>query len=182
MENLCISRKNLDFYFNERITSNTYHKFLGLLKDLEQEYTDVKNKYNLSEQLKVNLYLATYGGSLHYSIAIYEIIKKSPFYFTGIVQGHCASGGTIILMACDVKCITNYSTLLIHELSDEIEREKLSKLKEHIRNDEILNTLMKKIYLTNCSITDENLTFLLNSDRYLTASECIENGIVSMIV
>ena len=77
--------------------------------------------------------------------------------------------------------MTKHSTMLIHQLSAG-HSGSFIELQQHLENDSFLMSQLFEIYLERCKMSQHVLTELLGRDKYLSAPECLNLGLVDHII
>ena len=188
-----ICRIENSIYFSDRITYDTAHELIRLLRLIEIDHlNDVKaadlemrkSKFKYAdirvEPIPILLHLTTHGGIVHAAFSIVDCIRSLKVPVHTIITGYVASAGTLISLAGTKRIITPNSFMMIHEIrsgfwgrySDaRVEHENLTKLMEHVT----------RYYLERTKLTREKLTEMLRVDTDLTATESLELGLVDSI-
>lgn len=185
-----LKRVETTIYFSDRITYLSAHQLNIMLKNCELDILEdmkaaedtakkAKTKYSTlrAEPMPIVLVLTTHGGLVHAAFSIVDTILSLKVPVHTVVSGYVASAGTLISLAGTKRFITPNSYMMIHEIrsgfwgrySDaRIEYENVTKLMEHV----------VKYYIGRTRLTKERLSEMLRVDTDLTASECLELGLV----
>ena len=97
------------------------------------------------------------------------------------IEGESCSGGTIMSVTGNYRTISEYSYMLIHYASSGFIG-KTDDMKEHIKNIDLLNGIMKKIYKKYSKIPEDKLDEIMKQDVYLSPEECLAYGLVDEII
>lgn len=126
------------------------------------------------------------GGSCIEGFAIYDRLRSLEGHtITATVIGECSSMATIVLMAASVRKAHQNAHICIHKPRYEY------LYLENVTEDVLQNTYqalhdeterLKKIYLERTSFTEQDLESLMAADRYMTASEALEYGVITEII
>lgn len=141
-QNFTLEKKTLN------LTSSNLLILKGEINDkLASKFIHELNKKDSKKQLYV--YLDTNGGSVDSGNKIIEEIKK---YKLDCIASKAISMGFAILQACDKRYITEYATLMQHQMSYGIvnEKEKIESYVNYIKqiDDKLTNLQVKKIKTT----------------------------------
>lgn len=188
-----IKRIDNSIYFSDKITYETCHQIVCLLRTMEADILDdlktveVDTKKSKSKYIEVkieakpiNLYLTTMGGTIHGAMTVVDTIKSLKVPVHTYVSGYVASAGTLISLAGKQRFITPNSYMMIHEIRSgtwgkfselRVEHENVTKLMEHII----------KYYVEHTKLTQEKLTEMLRTDTDLAADACLSYGLVDTI-
>lgn len=96
---------------------NVTNKIITLIGEINEERFEnfIKNMIILNQTNGgILIYLNTLGGDVSYGRAIYDTIKSSSNFVTIVCVGEVQSCGTLILMAGDIRIMTESSKLLLH--------------------------------------------------------------------
>jgi len=135
----------------------------------------------LGQVSELELHIFSHGGDMFASLAIHDILKSRPEKKTAYVEGCAASGGSVIICACDVVYMSPASMLFIHcaltrpgpvnEHSARLLMEQLAKYKEP----------MTAAYIAKSGRTREEVIALMDGEdgfgTWMTAAEAIEFGL-----
>lgn len=133
----------------------------------------------------INIILNHIGGSVSDGMAIYDAIKAAvnPVFIK--VMGSAESMGAIILQAADERAMSPHSVLMIHhgQTGGEGHKKTVESLidfgKEYDKKlDKILLTRIKQ---KKPKFTKKQLDDMLNFDRYFTAEQALEYGLIDVI-
>jgi ATP-dependent Clp protease protease subunit len=203
-EQIFISEHDNEIYFNGPINyismSNLNKELLKLESKIMKESNKLKRK--LSDMLKddkelengeskycslkikykpIKLYISSHGGSVYQVLGAYDSIKNMKVPVHTICKGFVASAGTILSLAGDKRFITQNSYMLIHQLRSGMWG-KFEEIKDDYENCKTLMTHLKKIYIDNTNINEEELDDILKKDISWSAEICLEKGLVHEII
>jgi len=157
-------------------------KLSDMLKD-DKEFENSESKY-CSFKIKykpIKLYISSHGGSVYQVLGAYDSIKNMTVPVHTICRGFVASAGTILSLAGVKRFITSNSYMLIHQLRSAMWG-KFEELKDDFENCKTLMTHLKKIYIENTNLKDEELDDILKKDISWSAQICLEKGLVHQII
>lgn len=123
------------------------------------------------------------GGDVFAANAIYAQLKSHPAKVTGVIEGVAASAATILLAACDTVKAWSNATLMVHlplaGLMGYYNVKDLEKVSA------ILNTVKASIinaYIGKTGRASEELSAMLEEERWMTAEEGLTDGFVDEIM
>ena len=126
------------------------------------------------------------GGSCIEGFAIYDKLRSLEGHtVTAEIIGECSSMATIVLMAASVRkahanariCIhkPRYEYMFMEQMTDQDALRMYTALHDETER-------LKKIYLDRTSFTDDELEVLMDEDRYMTAEEALQHGVITEII
>lgn len=126
------------------------------------------------------------GGSCLEGFAIYDKLRSLEGHtITAEIIGECSSMATIVLMAASVRKSHANARICIHKpryeyvFVEHMTEEEALKMYASLRDE---TERLKKIYLDRTSFTDEQLESLMSEDRYMTADEALQYGVITEII
>jgi len=152
-------------------------KFADMTKDEEEsKYCFVKIKYK-----PIKLYISSHGGSVYEVLGAFDSIRNMSVPVHTICKGFVASAGTILSLAGSKRFITQNSYMLIHQLRSGMWG-KYEELSDDFKNCKTLMKHLKKIYVENTNLKDNELDDILKKDISWSAEICLEKGLVHEII
>lgn len=126
------------------------------------------------------------GGSCLEGFAIYDKLRSLEGHtIKAEIIGECSSMATIILMAASVRkshanahiCIhkPRYEYLYLENVTEDVLMKSCNDLHDETER-------LKKIYLERTKMTEEQLEALMSEDRYITAEQALEYGVITEII
>lgn len=131
----------------------------------------------------VTLYLFTYGGTYDATIALYDYIKFEQTPIHTVVSGTAMSGGTLIT-ACGSgeRVAFPNARFMIHGLQHSIGSGSHVDNSIELKEDERLNEKFVELLAFETDNSVEKVREDLKRDRYLSADEALEYGLIDRIV
>ena len=188
-----------DIYFNGKINNKSMPALIKELTNMEQkinkkikkirkkieEYeksddTDDTCEIKITTQ-PIKLHITTYGGTVYDVFTVIDTIKNMKVDVHTICKGIVASAGTLLSLAGKRRYITENSYMLIHEIRSGMWG-KFSELKEEYENVSELMEHLKKYYVKNTKMTEEEIVEQLRKDTMWNAEKCLEKGLVDEIL
>lgn len=135
---------------------------------------------------EIDIRLHCDGGSVTEGWAIYDRLRATGKEITCTVEGNAASMGTVILMAAPKERRKAYSNahILIHNpyvctFVEAADADELQRLTDELRAEQ--NRLVD-LYVERCECDRETIQNLMDEDKFITAEEAKELGIVGSII
>lgn len=165
-----------DIYFYSAINQKSCFELERVL--IEMEKRAIKTN---TTNTPIHLHIQSYGGSLHHSLYLIDLIKNMQTPVYTYIDGFAASAATLISVAGKKRFITKNSIMLIHQLSSGFEG-KFSEIHDENENINNLMSFIVNYYLKNTKINKEELRLLLRRDLWLDSEKCLEYGLVDVII
>ena len=181
-----VYRQGNHIYFYDSIDEETQ---MWLMQAMNAAYEEavVENAKQIARRrgLDENIYLHinSPGGGVLSSLALYDFIKNFQMCCVGIVEGQAASGASILLCACQLREMTENSTVLVHELRRwNYSYKKMSQIEDDFENDKFLMGKLKSIYLKETTIPEQEIKNILSHDIYWDVDICKKYELCDMTV
>lgn len=150
-------------------------------KDLEEALASKADDDKLIE-LSIN----SPGGNCLEGLAIYDRLRSLEGHtIKAEVIGECSSMASVVLMAASVRRMHPNARICIHKprFSDfylpTMTEDEAKRAYEDLHAE---TERLKKIYLDRTSYTEEELDKLMGEDRYMTAEEALQHGVITEII
>lgn len=149
-----IRRDGNKLYFYADVDHYSQLVAIQLLSDIQNDIiaknaTSIAREHHCPENIEIHI--NSYGGLLSAGLALYDYIKGLEVDVVGIVDGVAMSAATLILLACDIRKMSNNGTVLIHQLSAGVEGT-YANIKDFTYNIERAMAKIRNIYLTETTI------------------------------
>lgn len=135
---------------------------------------------------RIDMSINSPGGSCLEGFAIYDAVRaQEGCIVTAEVIGECSSMASIILMAASVRRAHPNSRICIHKpryaefYTETMTEEEAMKIYNDLHDE---TERLKKIYLERTKMTEEQLEALMSEDRYITAEQALEYGVITEII
>ncbi len=171
-------------YFYSGVDSD---RCLSLIKQIKQIDTNLRNE-RLSrdipdsfEHTPIWLHIQSFGGDLLSAFSVADQIKRTKTPIYSIIEGVCASAGTIISCSCNKRYITPSSFMLVHQLVG-FNWGRYEELKDNMN---LLEMCMKQIttfYKNNSKMPVNKIISLLKRDSWFDAKQSLALGLVDEIM
>ncbi|MCL1844702.1 MAG: ATP-dependent Clp endopeptidase proteolytic subunit ClpP [Defluviitaleaceae bacterium] len=175
----------------------SYDIYSRLLKDriifLGDEVSDVSASLIVAQLLflesedpdkDISLYINSPGGSITAGMAIYDTMNHIKSDVSTICVGMAASMGAFLLSggAKGKRFALPNAEVMIHQPSGGIGRSQASDFKIHAERIIKMKEKLNKILAENTGQTIERVTLDSDRDKFLTAEEAVEYGIIDKII
>jgi len=134
---------------------------------------------------EIELHIFSNGGDMFASLAIYDILKSRPERKTAYVEGCAASGGTVIICACDLVYMSNASMLFVHLAMSNSGLVNENGARQFLGDLEKYKEPMIAAYMAKSKKTREEIIALMNgvdgNGVWMTADEAIAFGLANAI-
>ena len=143
---------------------------------------EVRNLFNGIDTKNIELHINSFGGSIFASVSIYNHIKALDKNVTVYIDGLAASGASLIAMAGSKLIMPKNTTMMIHRASSYCwgncnDLKKVAETLEKLDNATVFET-----YKAKFKGTEEELKTLIDSETWLSADECLENGFCDEVI
>lgn len=178
-----------EYYLYEEITEKSCMKLLKYLRERKKEWDKVIRQLDhvilKATPKPIKIYINSSGGDLHAMLPVVDYIKdmRKSLTIHTYVEGVAASAASLLAVVGHKRFCTKNSFLLIHELRSYVTGT-FSNIQDEKYNCEKLMTHLKEIYISNSNnlLTTEKLEKLLKQDLLLSADECVELGLIDIII
>lgn len=132
--------------------------------------------FNAEGKEQITIRINSYGGSVAEGWMILAAMQRSQAQITAVIDGIAASIAGIIAIAADYTIMADYALFMTHRassMSEEPDQDKLDKFTEAIKV-----IFMKRLNKS----ADEVSAFFGDSDRWLSATEALEHGLINEVI
>lgn len=162
-------------YFYSEIDTRTTFQLHSALHRLIKKYEHWK-------QIEVFIHLMTNGGNIFCGFATYDLLRSfKDVIFTVIVEGCCASAGTLILLAAQRRVIRPNGFLLVHHISNTFWGGNFKDFEDEMTNMTTLTKKLRRIYKQHTILSEDRLKDILNRDVWFSAKKSKKLGFVDSI-
>jgi ATP-dependent Clp protease, protease subunit len=171
-------------YFYGNINNEIVLDWNKQLDDTSRSMRIMQTMYDLEVPPPIYIYLQSNGGEIFAALSVLgriESLKAQGFAIHTIVEGFCASAGTLISVGGTKRLIRKYSCMMIHQLSGGAWG-KYSELKDEQQNLDLLMKTIQDIYKKYTKINKSDLNEILKHDIYLSAENSLEKNLVDGII
>ena len=136
---------------------------------------------NIGDSKHIIVNIDSFGGDLLEGFSIYSALKEHKGGVTVKYLGASASSATIIGMAGTKRIIAKPLLLLIHNCSWALKGTK-EQMKKAFDEMTMLDEQIKDVYVDNSNLSKEKVSAIMEEDRWMSATEALEHGLVTEIV
>jgi len=134
-----------------------------------------------SKVMPIKLHINSFGGFLIDGLSAANAIINCPVDVHTIIDGYCASAGTLLSIVGKKRYMYERSSLLIHQLSG-VSAGKFSEHEDNIKNMKREMDMMKELYHKFTEIPEDKLKEIMDHDLWLSSEECLKYKIVDFII
>ena len=185
--NELIFSENNHIYFYDDVNTKNILKLIRLIKQVESKLimmkSDISSRFDCATDLNIFLHINSGGGYITDAFAALNYIKKCKVPITSIIDGYAASAATFLSIVCHKRHITEYSTMLIHQLSGAAYGTYESMQDDNSNNVMLQNKIIKlyKKY-SRGKLRENRLKEILKHDIMWDAETCLKYGLVDQII
>lgn len=169
-------------YFYSSIDPESILKLNKTLRDTTSKIANQAYSLGIDKNLVgIFLHINSEGGSFHDGMAASDEIRINDIDVTTIIDGFCASAGTLLSCAGKIRWIHKHAHMLIHQISAGFYG-KHDELKDREKNLDALMEMIKNFYKEYTKVPSEKIDKILKHDLYFNAKECLDYGLVDKII
>lgn len=171
-------------YFYSDVNSDRGLALMKQIREMDGRLRNERISRSLPEEFPLTpiwLHIQSWGGDLFAGLAISDHLKNisSPIY--SIVEGVCASAGTLISMACDMRYIFPSAFILIHPPAGGVWGT-YEKFKDEMKLQEMALEWLVNFYVEHSNLSAAKIKKFLERDSWFSSKECLEYGFVDGIL
>jgi ATP-dependent Clp protease protease subunit len=130
----------------------------------------------------ITVYINSYGGEVSESIAIHNSLKSHKAGIVTVCAGFACSAASIVFMAGDERIMNNASLLMIHN-AWMYAAGNADDLRKSADDLDKINAVAMSVYkAAGVTLTDDELTKMLDAETWLTPQEALDYGFAGTIV
>ena len=130
---------------------------------------------------QINVNINSYGGEVAEGIAIYNALKRHSAKIVTRCDGMACSIASVIFMAGDERIMYAPSMLMIHNASSYVGFATAAELRKAAEDNDKITSMSKAAYMESVSISEEELTELMDAETWITPEEALEMGFATCI-
>lgn len=127
------------------------------------------------------LHIQSFGGDLFAGLSACDQLARFQTPIYSIVEGVCASAGTLLSMACARRYILPSSFMLVHQMST-LMMGTHEQFKDEMKLQEAAMNRLIQFYAARSDMGEVELRETLKRDFWMSAGEALEKGFVDEIV
>lgn len=180
-----ISVVDNNIWFYAMIDVDSCHLLNKTLRELDIKLNSQHHSATASHQDKVkpiiHLHVQSYGGSILSAFSTIDTIRTLNSSVYTYVEGAVASAGTLITCVGEKRFIGKYSYMMVHQLSTTHEG-KLAEVEDDIQNARQFMEMIKTLYKRYTKMTTKKMETLFKSDLWMDANQCLDLGLIDVIL
>lgn len=155
-KNIIVNEEDRDIFFADVVDAESMHIIISNIVKFNNDDNDDNKVLLKSIREPISIYINSPGGCLYSCLGLIDIIKTSKTTVNTYITGLAASAAGIIFMAGHNRFMSNYGTLMYHNISSTIDGS-FHDFDIEIKEMKRLQKIIDKIYLENSSLTQERL-------------------------
>jgi ATP-dependent protease ClpP protease subunit len=175
-----ISIFDTSIYFYSEIDDDSIFGFIKSLKEVEMNLLCQSLRQGSSPPI-INFHINSPGGSVLCSFSGINAITNCKVPVYSIIDGYCASGGTVLSVVANRRFMYKHSYMLIHQLSSMCWGT-FEELRDDMRNSIEFMKRIRGIYKQYTKIPNKELNKILKHDLWFNSKKCLEYGLVDEII
>tara|TARA_B100001175_G_scaffold221406_1_gene188460 strand:+ start:3515 stop:4231 length:717 start_codon:yes stop_codon:yes gene_type:complete len=174
-----IGRIDNEIYLTGGLTENTCLELTQLLIGFKKNILrDENNRFD-----KLNLYIQSPGGSLLPTLALIDEIRNYELPVETYIRGYAASAATLLSVVGKKRYMYKNSIMMIHGVKlSGVELNSILDVRDVNENVNLFMDIIKNIYLENSNMTEEQLEKYFIRDKWMTAKEALNYGLIDEII
>lgn len=149
---------------------------------------DAMSAPKLSKQLdelgdvsQINVHINSYGGEVAEGLAIYSALRRHKAYVRTTCDGFACSIASVIFMAGDERLMSDASLLMIHNAWTSAWGVNAADLRKLADDMDTITSASKSAYMARVSITEDELTELMDAETWISPSDAVDMGFATEI-
>tara|TARA_R110000851_G_scaffold72529_2_gene160696 strand:- start:321 stop:935 length:615 start_codon:yes stop_codon:yes gene_type:complete len=179
-DNNTVQVKNNKIYYYTEVSRGKNLKLNLALRELGDELLNRSQVLN-SPVPNIELYINSYGGSVHAGFSSVDYILGSKVPVTTIIDGCAASAATIMSVCGTHRKMNKHAYMLIHQLSSGMWG-KYADMQDKMDNCDRFMEMIIDIYKEHTKIPKKELNNILKHDLWWDAETCLKYGLIDEIV
>lgn len=171
-------------YFYAHVDADRTLAMLKTIREIDTKLRNERISRNLPDdmgQTPIWLHIQSGGGGLFAGLAAADQLAAIATPIYSIVEGYCASGGTLISCACAKRYILPSAFMMIHQLSS-IMWGKYEEFKDEMVLLDMAMERLVTFYAERTKIKKGKMKELLQRDSWFSAEQSVEMGLVDEIL
>ena len=171
-------------YFYSGVDSDRCLALIRSIRELDSKLRNEHATRGLPETHPLTpiwLHMESHGGALFSAFGVADQIQKIKTPIYSVVEGFCASAGTVISVSCSKRYITPNAFMLIHQLSN-MAWGKYEEIKDEMKLMDMAMKNLIAVYTTKTKMSEEQVREYLKRDTWFNAKECVRYGLVDAIL
>jgi ATP-dependent protease ClpP protease subunit len=168
-------------YFYADVDKDSILTLNRQIDEISKQMKLVQFTFNLPTPPYIEIHICSNGGEVWPTMSCVDKIINSEIPIHTYCEGLVASAATLISCAGHKRIITRNSGMLIHQISSGFWGSYME-LKDELQNLDLMMNIIKNIYLKKTKFMSSELDDILKHDLYLNADQCLEKGLIDIII
>ena len=168
-------------YFYSSIYSEKTLQLNKTIRELSNKHLMESKQRGQEFVSPIYLNIYSYGGEITAGLSCMDEILSCPVPLYTVVDGCCASAGTLLSVVGKKRFIKRNAFMLIHQLSSAVWG-KYSEFQDEMKNLDMMMDIIKDVYSKYTKVPMEKIDELLKHDIYWKSEQCLEYGLVDEIL
>ena len=176
-----IFRNNNHIYFTSHVNTDNINRLIKLINDANLDFAELSRNYIVQSIVPKPIYLHvnSEGGDLFEGFRAMDAVANSKIPIYTVCEGTAVSAGALIYLAGKRRFMTEYSYLLIHQLSASCKGTYEMLKDDGVNNKHLMNRIAEFISKkSGGKLTKKKLDEILKHDIFWPYSKCIKIGMV----
>jgi ATP-dependent Clp endopeptidase proteolytic subunit ClpP len=179
-DNNVVQRKNNKIYFYSEVSRGKNLKLNLAIGEVSDELLNRSQVLGV-ESPNIELYINSYGGSVHAGFSSVDYILNSKVPVTTIIDGCAASAATIMSVCGAHRKMNKHAYMLIHQLSSGMWG-KYQEMQDKMENCDRFMEMIIEIYKEHTKIPKKELNNILKHDLWWDSATCLKYGLIDEII
>ena len=135
----------------------------------------------LGDVSQINVHINSYGGEVAEGLAIYSALRRHKARVRTTCDGFACSIASVIFMAGDERLMSDASLLMIHNAWTSAIGVNAADLRKLADDMDTITSASKSAYMARVSITEDELTELMDAETWITPADAVDMGFATAI-
>lgn len=135
----------------------------------------------LGDVSQINVHINSYGGEVAEGLAIYSALRRHKARVRTTCDGFACSIASVIFMAGDERLMSDASLLMIHNAWTSAIGVNAADLRKLADDMDTITSASKSAYMARVSITEDELTELMDAETWISPSDAVDMGFATAI-
>lgn len=135
----------------------------------------------LGDVSQINVHINSYGGEVAEGLAIYSALRRHKARVRTTCDGFACSIASVIFMAGDERLMSDASLLMIHNAWTSAIGANAADLRKLADDMDTITSASKSAYMARVSITEDELTDLMDAETWISPSDAVDMGFATEI-
>ena len=135
----------------------------------------------LGDVSQINVHINSYVGAVAQGLAIYSALRRHKARVRTTCDGFACSIASVIFMAGDERLMSDASLLMIHNAWTSAIGVNAADLRKLADDMDTITSASKSAYMARVSITEDELTELMDAETWITPADAVDMGFATAI-